>query len=245
VANSHGAEQSRRLFNDRVFLKFYRDGSGKQRIVDETSSIYKWVEARFGGSTVVGPVVWNNEVPYSGLPSGAFRGAYTPRTKTAPVSLQIAASKDALGRKRVNLGFEELWAILAFELHNIENEPRWWLLLRDARSGKTNSEEFILRAAKLEYEAEIRTLDFYNNTWKEWAANADFESDISIWKPRDISDFDKWVASFGEKWKSEYPWVIYRSYFEMITRPRTSETDEGAPKSERNTPSPETIEKEG
>ena len=193
---SHGEFQMKRMLSDRLQMNAFLNSYRETAYVEPSHSIYQWMVRRYAGLATGDRVFWD-----SALPKGASADHSTP-ILGAPAMIRIA--NPSADESAANTRFEQQWFGAVFEMHNLDNSPAFKALYARAAADQIPREEFIRAAAHLEYLALKRTVEFYHNTWRKWAAKHSFPTDPSIWQVGALPEFDTWLQHFKDA-ASDYP----------------------------------------
>lgn len=184
----HGERQVKKMLKDRPVMRGH---------LTKDDFIWKWVVKKFAGEGLVDTIDWKQEEPYHG--SRASHGD--------PCRIErgfICIKK--------GLSFEESWAGVIFELHNISLYAEFNRTMKSAYQGQITKEDFILKMARTEFKAIKKTEKFYKDVWSVWAKQKDLSSDPGEWSVGCPAKFEEWIKYFDKS--SDYPWKIYSDFYD-------------------------------
>ena len=197
----HGNRQVERLLKDRPEM-----AAG----LTPEDTLYKWAVRKFAGEDIPERIVWNPSVPDGaeadhGAPSGG-----------EPGMVRIAPRKRGFlgllpGRK---LTFDEQWAHLCYELHNIQGSPDFEQTNRLAQRKELTRDGYIRLCAYHEYQALLRTRAFYVDVYFPWARAKKIETSPEQWRLDISPTFEGWLAQYDNR--ASYPWEPYGSYYDAM-----------------------------
>ena len=197
----HGSRQMERLLKDRSEM-----AAG----LTPEDPLYKWAIRKFAGEDIPERIVWNPTVPDGaeadhGAPSGG-----------EPGMVRLAPRKRGFlgllpGRK---LTFDEHWAHLCYELHNIQGSPDFDQANRLAGRRELTREGYIRQCAYLEYLALLRTRAFYVDVYFPWARSKKIETSPEQWRLDIDPTFEGWLARYDNR--ASYPWEPYGTYYDEM-----------------------------
>lgn len=193
----HGKQQLQRLLQDRPSM---------QQLVKADDPIAQWVVLQLAGASIKTPIYWQDS---------ASRNFPIP-TGVNAVHAYPTAKSEARVWVRDNDNAEQQWAGFIYELHNIQNGPAFEQIEADAKNFRCTQEEYIMRYARLEYQAAQATAQFYRDLWKPFCKSQGRYTIPQYWFHYMPPTFEAWAATFTDK--SNYPWHPYEEYYQRIVQ---------------------------
>lgn len=192
---AHGKKQLQQLLRDRPAM---------QELVQLDAPIAQWVILQLAGASIKAPIYWQDSSSRSfPIPAGVNAVHAYPTSKT---EARVWVSPNAQA--------EQQWAGLIYELHNIQNGPAFEKIEADAQHFKCSQEEYIMRYARLEYQAAQATAQFYKDLWKPFCQSKGKSTIPQYWFYYLPPTFEEWAATFTDK--QAYPWHPYEGYYQKI-----------------------------
>jgi hypothetical protein len=211
----HGRGQVEQLLKDRPEMA---------RLVTPDDEIFQWAVRKFAGEDVPGRILWDRE-----LPAIAWADHRVPTPgKPARVRLRTAMPLGAsLGPTR-SFGFEELWSMLAYELHNVQSYQRFREVAEAARDGHLTRDGYVLENTRLEFHALQRTRAWYLDCFRPWAKKNGISTDGRIWRLDMPLTFPEFMEQYQDR--SRYPWEPYLAYYDRLQKrkPVSAESEQTA-----------------
>lgn len=190
---AHGKKQLQQLLLDRPSM---------QQLVSLKDPIAEWVILQLAGANTKTLIYWQDSASRNfPIPSGVNAVHAYPTNKTE-ARVWVRPSSNA----------EQQWAGLIYELHNIQNGPAFEQIEQDALHFKCTKEEYIMRYARLEYQAAQATAQFYKEVWKPFCKSKKRSTIPQYWFYYLPSTFEEWIVSFTDK--KGYPWHPYEGYYQ-------------------------------
>jgi hypothetical protein len=206
-----GCAQVKRMLNDRIFMSAYPSGQHGMKMVTEEDAIFIWLAKQFAPKPDF-IILWNSDPPRApamsdNIPPGDKRIGYI---RLRDVDL------DGAGRGNYR-SFEQLWSLTIYECFSLQMAPRWNELYQRAAVKKITRIDFIASAARIEFDASLKTREFYYTVWSSWAKSANFQPDSRLWDAINTPDsFQEWISRYkirGDK----YPEEPYGGYYDNLT----------------------------
>jgi tetratricopeptide (TPR) repeat protein len=209
---THGRRQVEQLLKDRPEMA---------RFVTPDDEIYQWAVRKFAGEDVPGRILWDRELPDQGwadhrTPTAAKPGRVRLRS-ALPLSSWLMAKR--------SFDFDELWSMLAFELHNLQSYQRFREVAESACEGNLTREGFVLEYTRLEFHALQRTRAWYLDCFRPWAKHEGVPTDGKNWRIDMPLTFKEFMEQYQDK--SRYPWQPYLHYYDRLQKwkPAPAESD--------------------
>jgi len=197
------------MLNDRIFMDAYPSAGVGMRRITEKDAIYIWLVEQFAFQSD-GLIFWNSDPPL------AITMADNSLASESGVGYIRIRDIYTSGKTRGNyISFEELWYYAVYEAISEHMSKSWNELYDKARHKEITRDEFVLSAARLEFEISEKTKDFYFMVWIPWAKNVGFKSDRQIWRIDAPQTFDKWIADYSVK--AGFPEVPYSHNYDVLT----------------------------
>lgn len=132
----YGQRQVDQILDDRPDMK---------NVLGADHPIVMWVIDRFERGDDRRRIIWDYTEPASGQSAEhmTYYHGY-------PAAIRISSAGDTTGLDK--------WALLVFELHNIENDPAILKLIAEVSSRTLSPKEFGVRCTELEHQATVRTI---------------------------------------------------------------------------------------
>ena len=164
----HGYEQLWAMLRDRPQM-----AAG----LSPQDALYQWAARKFAGEDIAERILWE-----SSEPAQAEADHRSPRNGQ-PGSIRVVSRKRGLlgllpGRR---LTFDESWARVCYELHNIQGTPDFDQATRLASRGELTRDGYIRQYAFVEYQAALRTRAFYADTYFPLASEKKIETHPEEW----------------------------------------------------------------
>ena len=197
AALAHGRTQLQRILTDRPAMA---------KLVQPNDPIGQWVILQLAGAQSHALVHWQPQASADfHIPEGvAAVHAYATPTSTAKI--WVRPSQDA----------EQLWASLIYELHNLHHGAAFRQITLDAQQFRCDEQEYIMRHARLEYQAGRATADFYRNHWQPFCQSKSKPTTPQRWFYYLPTTFERWTQTFTDP--KGYPWHPYKAYYPRLIR---------------------------
>ena len=168
----HGKQQVQNMLRDRPAMQKYVASDGVEKYVTEDDIIFQWVVRKFAGEDLSATIDWNPDPPHK--PDGIDADHGVPyRDKRGFIRVRKLYSR---GPKKGEMrSFEDLWASIVFELLNITNADKFSDVWERALMGKVSKEEWVKENSQIEFEAAMKTKEFYRNIWEPWSIRNNFK----------------------------------------------------------------------
>lgn len=212
-AQSAGTLTLRQVFSDRPAMQSYTDKNGAIHQVTENDAIFIAAAELLTHDGSAGQVDWSNTAPDKQCETAD----HTLATSTQRAMIRIGKIEKCTQSAGQPLSFEHLWHELFYELFNIQNDPGFLQLAKDAASGKYSECEFTVESTKLEYLAEVKLSNFYKNVFAPWAAAHGLVTDEWYWAASIKPTYEEWIAQYKDP--SSYPWDYWSAYFNQTIVP--------------------------
>lgn len=159
-------------------------------LVRKGDPVWNWAARQLGGEATGSKYRWRNEPLQSA-------GYYPPPFAYHEVALKAETGCVSVRDKQEDglpADPEKMWSAFIYELFNIRNDVYFDQIWQDARAGRITREEFVLRNAKVEYNAVKAMMHFYNHTWKPNAKSIGFITQPLAWWPTELpSTAEEWI----------------------------------------------------
>jgi hypothetical protein len=204
---SFGRTQVKKMLEDRIQMAAYPAGENGLKMITERDAIFIWLANQFSSQPDC-MILWNPDSPIS------TQADHSPPSKTSIGFIRIG-SVYLDGPYRGNyVPFEQLWFEATYECISVHMVEEWDELYEQARTRAIKRNEFILAAARLEFEAMKRTWHYYGTVWLPWAKSVGFQSDPRYWRVNSKESFDEWIASYRG---NAYPETPYGNYYDGLS----------------------------
>ncbi len=212
-AQPAGVSTLRQVLADRPAMRSYIDNQGRKRQVTEQDEIFLAAAELLSNDGGAGQVDWSNSPPDKQCETADHEIASGGRRAT----IRIGLVEKCNPREGQPLGFEVLWQELFYELFNIQNDPGFIVLVKEASIGKYSECEFTVASTRLEYYAEQKLSDFYKQVFSSWASAHGFETNEKDWVTSIKPTYEEWIAQYKDP--NSYPWDYWGKYFNQTIVP--------------------------
>jgi hypothetical protein len=208
-----GRQQLDQMLRDRPSMAVY---------VQKGEPIYEWCVRQFAGSAVRQHIYWSSHfaeedytpdyLAYHLEPGDADRAAIVIRDRYA-----------AGPSKGQPVDGSEAWSCLVFELFKISHTPENPQTDEAADTGAISKATYIERSTRTEFDALVKTRDFYRNVWKPMLIRKGLAEDKEHWEPDGLDSYEHWMSQFTDP--GGYPFDSFgRSYDEHAATRRNAGT---------------------
>lgn len=196
-ALQHGRTQLEQILKDRPVMA---------TLVAPEDPIGQWVILQLAGAHSRALVHWHNEASADfHIPEGVKAvHAYATPTSTAKIWVRPGDSA------------EQLWASLIYELHNLHHGVAFRQIALDAQYFRCSENDYIMRHARLEYQAGRTTANFYRQQWLPFSSSKNHKTTPHYWFYYLPNTFEGWSKSFTDP--KGYPWHPYKAYYARLVR---------------------------
>jgi hypothetical protein len=204
----HGERQFEKLSKDLPQLLAYSKSTSFE-------AMKRWAVRQFAGEGTGSRIDWDASKPI--LSRYGVHAESVIRSKGVNARIRISpATVDSNGNAS-NVGFEELWLRLVFELLNLRHSDSVRQLDMRAHQDRITRADYAQAIFFLEHETVQLTHGFYSRYFLEWAEAAGFKSDPVIWYIEEHGWWtraDKFINRFP--FTSAYPWGVYGDRFDEV-----------------------------
>lgn len=212
-AQSAGVLTLRQVLADRSAMRSYIDNRGVQHQVTEQDEIFIAAANLLTDDGGAGQVDWSNTLPDKQCETADHEiasGSHRP-------VIRMGVLEKCNQRAGQPLSFEMLWQELFYELFNIQNDPGFIALVKEAATGKYSECEFTVASTRLEYYAEQKLSDFYKQVFSPWASAHELATNEKNWVISIKPNYEEWIAQYKDP--NSYPWDYWGKYFTQTIVP--------------------------
>ncbi len=197
----HGRKQVERMLEDRPVMLNH---------IEKDGLLVRWASRKFAGEDLGQVIYWDPE-----LPTGTEAYAqHTPPIAGQEAAIRVAKTHLSGPREGIDLTFEELWAAVIFELHNIANVTEFTRIHNDATAGKFTRDEYVAAMFRSEFKSMQRTRAFYCRVYLLWAREKDLRTEPALWYTQMWGGPDATLDKYSRS--AEYPWAYYGNWFDKL-----------------------------
>lgn len=196
-ALKHGRQQLEQILKDRPAMA---------TLVAPEDPIGQWVVLQLAGAHSRALVHWRAQAGADfHIPEGV-QAVHAYATPTSTAKIWVRPSEDA----------EQLWASLIYELHNLHHGAAFRQIALDAQYFRCSETDYIMRHARLEYQAGQATANFYRQQWAPFCDSKNHRTTPHLWFYYLPPTFEDWSKSFTDP--QGYPWHPYKAYYAQLVR---------------------------
>lgn len=179
-------------------------------ILQEKNAVRAWLDDAFKNAPEGCTIRWDSRPTPDSNPSSAESSAY-------PNSEGIAFIRvDGIYKSGVFKGIdrpdEQVLSDVVFELNNVKLFHEKQQLIDHALAGDISRDEYIRGVAKLEYQAELETDQFFRTVWQPFCLSQHRACTPRYWHSPVPPTFEDWLARYPEG--SVYPWQYYGKQYD-------------------------------
>lgn len=197
AALQHGRTQLERILKARPAMA---------TLVQPQDPIGQWIILQLAGAQSQALVHWQDSAHADfHIPEGV-NAVHAYATPTSTAKIWVAPQSKA----------EQLWASLIYELHNLHYGAAFRKIALDAQHFRCSEQDYIMRHARLEYQAGRATADFYRQHWRPFCQSKQTSTTPQYWFYYLPDSFEHWARSFTDP--NGYPWHPYKGYYAKLIR---------------------------
>jgi hypothetical protein len=178
--------------------------------IDKDDLLVRWASRKFAGEDLGQVINWDPAPP---IQKEVF-AQHTAPFAGQNAAIRVAKSHLSGSREGIDLTFEELWAAVVFELHNITYVTEFARIHEDALAGKLTRDEYVAAMFRSEWKAMQRTRAFYCRVYLLWAREKNLRSEPAVWYTQMWGAPDAALDKYPRD--AEYPWAYYGNWCDTL-----------------------------